>query len=832
MDDPVVAEYDVVLVRPAGGSELSLVQFPTRPEFRRAAFASPTGAQVRPRHQMLTLAYTGLQDSASVDVPAPIVKMRSSRAKLPTRGGLAYVHGGTVHLFPVRNVLQMRPDFSAIDAADEQLLNAEVKRKEEVKEEEAVTEVKQTYKKAESQQSGARRLRSYKFKIEEEDKDHWVELEVPLGDRDAGAAAPARGDGGDALWARGGVHALRWDSEGEGGEGQTKRDVVDFESSWERYLTPTAAAAVPAAARAESGGDDDAASHAPGHDAIRRVEGLLASSMRGIQTVSMRAWGTPTLELHAWRGLPPLAQMHAIVMHSRVVRFATLKRLVTQLSFTCGSSAAVRSISARRPRGGAAGGAAGGDGEGGADADDAMDVETGGAGAREGGADLDPANVGGDAALIAMLRQVADLVQGCWVIKSALAPTVRRAPTRSDAGEGNARESGAVADARSAVRKRLGSAATGAAGSFVERVERDAEGLPWSVVAPLDLNTLRNAAVRDRVLLEYVRRGAVARGAGRVKEEVGRGSGASTTHIHRRDLQAVVQPLGVGRTALIAQLKSVASLKHRETGAGASANWVFELARDDEFIAAHRDVVTAHRAEWERRAASIDAMLRATCPAGAGGAAAAAAAPSVAASGAGRAAAASLETSRSDIALAISLALRNSSGKPTPIVETVGRVAAAALAQQGVLQRGALLHHVEAHDEVLSVAKSLVRAGDTAALIRAALASLLDSDRAALVIPVGGAPTRGGAGAQRYALHNERTNARNASDRALRTVVAALFSGVGGATMSVKKKDIVAAVEKAHGASVTMTTAAYNRVMKEFATSEKNSWTLKVGDRL
>ena len=61
--DPIVAEYDVVLARPPTAGELSLVQFPTRPEFRRGAFGSPTGASLRPRHQMLKLAYKGLQDN-------------------------------------------------------------------------------------------------------------------------------------------------------------------------------------------------------------------------------------------------------------------------------------------------------------------------------------------------------------------------------------------------------------------------------------------------------------------------------------------------------------------------------------------------------------------------------------------------------------------------------------------------------------------------------------------------------------------------------------------------------------------------------------------------
>jgi hypothetical protein len=60
---------------------------------------------------------------------APTLRMRSSNTVLPTCGGLAYVRNGRVHIFPVRNVLQMRPDFSAIDAADEVRLNVDAKEK-------------------------------------------------------------------------------------------------------------------------------------------------------------------------------------------------------------------------------------------------------------------------------------------------------------------------------------------------------------------------------------------------------------------------------------------------------------------------------------------------------------------------------------------------------------------------------------------------------------------------------------------------------------------------------------------------------------------------------
>ena len=62
-------------------------------------------------------------------------------------------------------------------------------------------------------------------------------------------------------------------------------------------------------------GDDDEAADRDGTAATAaRVEGLLLASLKAIKTVSIRAWSTPTLELNAWRGLPLLAQVHAIMV--------------------------------------------------------------------------------------------------------------------------------------------------------------------------------------------------------------------------------------------------------------------------------------------------------------------------------------------------------------------------------------------------------------------------------------------------------------------------------------------------------------------------------------
>jgi len=127
-DDPVVKEIDVYVTNKLS-QMLCLMQFPLRPAWRLLDPSHVSGIRLKvlksgPRFEMDCALPTGPNYDQSADFPISTMKMKSSSIPLQTNYAVGILREGTMgerdqlHLTPVRQVVQMRPSFSHIDAQD------------------------------------------------------------------------------------------------------------------------------------------------------------------------------------------------------------------------------------------------------------------------------------------------------------------------------------------------------------------------------------------------------------------------------------------------------------------------------------------------------------------------------------------------------------------------------------------------------------------------------------------------------------------------------------------------------------------------------------------
>ena len=127
-DDPVVEEYNVRLVFPEQGT-FDYVQYPVPSNVYKSK--KPCAAKFRPENAMLELkydtedwrnsSYYDLGFATKAGLPADHTrKFTSTKVDLRTQYVFGQLHGDTMIVTPISNVLSMRPDFSHVSANDDE----------------------------------------------------------------------------------------------------------------------------------------------------------------------------------------------------------------------------------------------------------------------------------------------------------------------------------------------------------------------------------------------------------------------------------------------------------------------------------------------------------------------------------------------------------------------------------------------------------------------------------------------------------------------------------------------------------------------------------------
>jgi hypothetical protein len=198
-DDEVVRELDLFLTDTNANvdsehadvvSNLYLLQFPLKPAFTESlSFAS---AQFRPRHQRLNLkiAHDEAIYAADEDISreAKHLDMTSSIVRHKTNLGLAIFDENKVHLVPLAGTLQMRPNFSDVvvrkcsnaydDDEDEEDQNDQKQDEYETLDSRPQEMLPIGLKKRESDRAQASRMQSYSHRLEVEEAENFVHLQV------------------------------------------------------------------------------------------------------------------------------------------------------------------------------------------------------------------------------------------------------------------------------------------------------------------------------------------------------------------------------------------------------------------------------------------------------------------------------------------------------------------------------------------------------------------------------------------------------------------------------------------------------------------------------
>lgn len=201
--DPIVREIDVYL-SPELSRTAVLVQFPLRPSPHVLGGGGdspqhPLGARTKPRNAMLELDYPiprpayrrdgpdGEELSESRTFPSQAVQISTHMAL-----GRLDETGSRLDLVPLGRVLQMRPSFSHIDAADPSNATAAVADQQQQLADASGASKPLLFRKKESDRAASARRASYANLLSERDAEDWVDLHVVGAGEPEHAAAMAK----------------------------------------------------------------------------------------------------------------------------------------------------------------------------------------------------------------------------------------------------------------------------------------------------------------------------------------------------------------------------------------------------------------------------------------------------------------------------------------------------------------------------------------------------------------------------------------------------------------------------------------------------------------
>ncbi len=203
-NDEIIREIDVY-ISPELAQSMHLVQFPLQtashsvnPMFitknvdeRKKKIIPPsppvpTSAKVKTQHSMLELTFSIPKISFSSHRQVPEVLNLSDRTfssqNIPIKTHMAMgvfdSTGSKIDLVPLKNIMQMRPNFRHVDALFDDETGEEEQRKREESNDDKQTSKPIMFKKPENERALLARRSSYAFKKANEEAEEWVDLEV------------------------------------------------------------------------------------------------------------------------------------------------------------------------------------------------------------------------------------------------------------------------------------------------------------------------------------------------------------------------------------------------------------------------------------------------------------------------------------------------------------------------------------------------------------------------------------------------------------------------------------------------------------------------------
>jgi DNA-directed RNA polymerase-3 subunit RPC5 len=196
--DPIVYERNVYLSRQLHGN-LLLLQYPVRSTGRNYDHSHVLATRVKPRQQCVELelaldtksrhySVTGAKDSNCKD--KQVLTSTPSGAEVP-RYAIGVLTANELHLTPLSSIVQLRPNYSYIDAGVAQLASESTavgggESSQDEAEEDAARTVTVRFRPHESEDALARRMASYEHHRQMADEEAWVAVgHCPVGSEES-----------------------------------------------------------------------------------------------------------------------------------------------------------------------------------------------------------------------------------------------------------------------------------------------------------------------------------------------------------------------------------------------------------------------------------------------------------------------------------------------------------------------------------------------------------------------------------------------------------------------------------------------------------------------
>ncbi len=191
----VIQELDVYFTPPSPNVSYYLLQYPMQEIQRRV---SPiVGARIKPVNKILEVTrdidVDGVHYGADASERLRLTSLTHKGTYIPpvTNYAIGIVRNGALHLSPLEATMQMRPSFDHLRAepgVEEGGVNGEEKSgsgggdgdtsRERLEKREMDDVEKVIYKKKETDRTQAARRNTYKYKLQKEDREPWIDLEV------------------------------------------------------------------------------------------------------------------------------------------------------------------------------------------------------------------------------------------------------------------------------------------------------------------------------------------------------------------------------------------------------------------------------------------------------------------------------------------------------------------------------------------------------------------------------------------------------------------------------------------------------------------------------
>ncbi len=190
----VVQELDVYFTPPSPNVSYYLLQYPMQ---ERERHVSPiVGARIKPQNKILEVTREIDMDGVHYDKNATerlrLTSLTYKGTYIPpvTNYAIGIVRNGALHLSPLEATMQIRPSFDHLRAepgVEEGGFNGEEKSgssgggdfsRERLEKREMDDVEKVIYKKKETDRTQAARRSTYKYKLQKEDREPWIDLEI------------------------------------------------------------------------------------------------------------------------------------------------------------------------------------------------------------------------------------------------------------------------------------------------------------------------------------------------------------------------------------------------------------------------------------------------------------------------------------------------------------------------------------------------------------------------------------------------------------------------------------------------------------------------------